>query len=237
MEVDSPVSRYQAWPDWLKIALAHAKAASEARKELTAAVAASDADAEVKALEAEFHSTLVAVSASAFSLDAFYASIVRFAPVSDEQRDLWAASRAGRAVRVFDAVRRCTKLTNAEAKALNLQIKTIYRLRNLAVHPDFAPTPFVVHNGLRQAVPNMYVNFQAENAHGAFAAATEAIMRVTDLPISTPELAEFVTPLSEFLHEIVDGSITYQPNSPLKRHEGPSADDTTADRAGDPHVE
>ena len=69
---------------------------------------------------------------------------------------------------------------------------------------------------MRQAVPAVYVHYRTENAFGAVAATTEAIMRVADLPRAHPdELVQFAGYASERIHEIMDERVQFSPDSPL----------------------
>ena len=222
IEPVTPVARYQAWPDWLDVALQHAKAARSARSHITEAIEAGDDHGDHDALVREFHDTLVAVTSSAFALDALYAVIKDFVPISDDERAARKANNLPRAAWVFDAVRRVTPLTNADAKKLSEAMETIYKLRDLAVHPDYNISDFVVHHGLRQAVPAIFVHFRAENALAAFAMAAEVIMRVADLPRPGVEgLAAFAATASEVVHAIVDEHVSFSPDArlgPRTRH-------------------
>lgn len=138
-------ARYQAWPDWLQIALDAALAANEGRRGLLAATAEGDEDAEVGFLMSEFRATLTAVTASAFALDSFYAVISTFYPLRSVERAARIRRGTGRSAWVFDALRRVTKLTNEEAKSLRQRVRTIYRLRDMAVHPSYELSDFLVH--------------------------------------------------------------------------------------------
>jgi hypothetical protein len=80
------------------------------------------------ALEAEFRASLLAVAASAFAVDAFYASVVEAA--SDAR--VRARTRDGR---IFETLRRAFDLTPGQRAALHEPSRIVFRLRDEAVHP------------------------------------------------------------------------------------------------------
>lgn len=96
-----------------------------------------------------------------------------------------------------------------------------------AVHPDYAISDFVIHPGLRVAVPAITAHFRAENALGAAALAAEVIMRVADLPrTNVVGLPEFAWAASEMIHALVDDHFTYsavmpKPTAPEQRSPQP----------------
>jgi hypothetical protein len=81
-----------------------------------------------QALEQEFRATLVAVAASAFAVDAFFASVVEHAP---EAR----VKAKGRDAEVFETLKRAFDLSAAQQTALREPLRVLYRLRDQAVHP------------------------------------------------------------------------------------------------------
>jgi hypothetical protein len=211
-----PLSQYQAWPDWVEIAVSHCRDAKEARTSVLAAIEAKDDQAENVALSAEFHASLQAITACAFALDAFYARIQQFAPVTADERARRTAKRWPRSKWVYDAVHRTTQPMSSEsAKAVKAGLKGVYRLRDRAVHPAFELTPFIVHSGARIAVPEVMATFALENANAALAISVEAILRVADMPrTGDDELAQVAHEASATAHQIVDGVVNFPANWP-----------------------
>jgi hypothetical protein len=212
-----PLSQYQAWPDWMEIAIRHCRDAKEARASELAAIESGDEESENVALTAEFHASLQAITACAFALDAFYARIQQFAPVSDEDRERRKAQRWPRSKWVYDAVRRSTQpMSNDAEKALKAGLTGVYRLRDQAVHPAFELTPYIVHAGARIAVPEVMATFRVENAEAALAISVEAILRVADMPrAGDDELAQVAHEASTTAHQIVDGVVHFPDDWPM----------------------
>jgi hypothetical protein len=105
--------------------------------------------------EAEFRASLLAVAASAFAVDAFYASVVEAA--SDAR--VRARTRDGR---IFETLRRAFDLTPGQRAALHEPSRIVFRLRDEAVHPPAVWAEPALHPIFNLGMEPRYVSYCAE---------------------------------------------------------------------------
>ena len=204
------------WLDWLEIAYEHLDEARAARRDMTAAIRASDEDEENRAAGREFKAALQLVTAAASSMEAFYGQIKPHVALSAEERQARINKRTARWKWVADALFRVASIPSGSRTPLRLNIKSCYMARGLAVHPEHAPRHPVVHQGLRQLVPYYVATFSLELATGVIASCVEAIMWVLDRPQPSNEpIVELGRAGSPLLHHLVDGRVTYAPGGVL----------------------
>jgi hypothetical protein len=144
-----------------------------------------DADEEFQAaIEAEFRASLIAVSAAAFSLDAFYASVIHKAPGTRVKAKI----RAGTLIETF---KRAFDLTSAQVGAMQQPMRDVFRFRRQAVHPPEEFAEPIAHPTFGVGMEPRFVIFRAENA----AAAASFAHRLTWLCLHRPNatLPELVT--------------------------------------------
>jgi hypothetical protein len=170
------------WPYWLDIAINNAIVAREARAELqTAAAEGRDADKGPHLVD-ECKASMIACSAGAFALDAFYESVREQLPELDALVRQWNDARTPRHRRILETIRRVAPFSNEETKQLRRSIGELFRFRAWAVHP---PANFgipLLHDLLKVGVEWRFVAFRAENARVAVSIATDIITRCVRSP-------------------------------------------------------
>jgi hypothetical protein len=88
-----------------------------------------------RTLEREFESSMRAIMAAAIALDAFYAVLQPHVGPEPKLLEKWRKKRTARYSQVTEVVRRAFNLKRNGTKTLRKNLKQIYRLRDLAVHP------------------------------------------------------------------------------------------------------
>ncbi len=172
---------FDVCPTWCELAMRHveaAKAAAEARKIAwqTAEDTPAANDAKAMTLEKEFEASMQAVMAAAIAVDALYAVLQEYIEVPDELLKKWRERRTARYSQVAEVIRRAFNLKRNGVRLLLENLKKIYRLRDLAVHPSGKVQEAVLHPELGVGVEWRFVYFRAETSEGAVNAAT-AIVR------------------------------------------------------------
>jgi hypothetical protein len=177
-----PELRVDTFDHWLAIARRAGEEAATARERGVAAPL--DANTEfAQALEQEFRATMVAVGASAFAVDAFFASVVEHAP---EAR----VEAKGRDAEVFETLKRAFSLTGFRLDGLRRQLRGLYRLRDQAVHPPASWRAPVAHPVFGLGMEPRFVHFRAENAVNAPVVVQRVVYECMRCP--KPEHAELV---------------------------------------------
>ena len=103
---------------------------------------------------------MIAITASAFAIDAFFASVVEHAP----QARVTAKSRDGT---IFETFKRAFRLSHAQLTALRQPLRVLFRLRRDAVHPPATWAEPVLHPIFGLGMEPRFVNYRAENAVNA----------------------------------------------------------------------
>jgi hypothetical protein len=123
--------RTDIFDHWLRIA-EHASDQSEVARRQALGAQSADAEGFAEALQREFEASLMAITASAFAIDAFFASVVEHAP----EARVTAKSRDGT---IFETFKRAFSLSHAQLTALRQPLRMLFRLRRDAVHPAADP--------------------------------------------------------------------------------------------------
>jgi hypothetical protein len=145
--------RAEMWPHWL----ASAESSSEAARIAMEDTRGTDDPAFARAVEREFRASLLALTAAAFSLDAFYASVVARAPPAR-------VVAKGRAASVCATFARAFVMTNAQQQTARKALGQIFGFRNLAVHPPADFSEIVTHPVYGLGMERRFVIFRLENA-------------------------------------------------------------------------
>ena len=121
---------------WLFEAVGAAQSARDSAAEVARLAALLDRDEESLdlALGNELRGTMRAITASAFAVDAFYASVKSRSPAHPNQ-DAWRANRTPRYAQVFETLRYHLKLKAPGASEIRDRVKELFRFRDWAVHP------------------------------------------------------------------------------------------------------
>ena len=170
------------WPYWADVALDHVVAAQSARRRLLAAVAAADETAKGIALGEECSASMVAISACAFAIDAFYAAVAERAPVQTAVTKTWGITRQARHARIHQTMQRAFRLTNATSKEIRSSLQQIFQLRDQSVHPSAAFSEPLVHPILNVGVDPRFVMYRVENAHKVANVTLELVRHLVQRP-------------------------------------------------------
>jgi hypothetical protein len=174
-----PETRMDVWPHWLREALDATVAALDAN---TAVVAESDELARAEAegipvedqqrlsdlLDVEFRASMRAISAAAFAVDAFYASVQARSP-EHPSRALWRevredGSRTSRHAIVFETLRYHLKVRNGAAAIVRPWIRELFVYRGWAVHASANFRTVVLREDIDRGVDWHHAAFRAQNA-------------------------------------------------------------------------
>ncbi|MEU5200396.1 hypothetical protein AB0G86_41210 [Streptomyces scabiei] len=175
VEANPPKSEVAArlWPRWAGIAIDRALAARAARER---AASANDLAAQSSALNEEFDAALVAVAASAHTLDALYGSVV-----PEENRAEWRRKRTSRR----SAVREGLKLVFATGPRNTTwvsEFKWLFDLRDASVHHEENPEETVPHPSLGTHTGPEYVAYSTESADRAVGLMLDVLRWCVDNP-------------------------------------------------------
>ena len=156
--------RFDVCPTWIELSLQHLAAAIEARAHRQTVWAGTDQDAKAAALEREFEASMQAIMASAIALDAFYAIIQPEVALPPTLVERWRTGRTARFSQVTEVVRRAFRLKPKDTAALRANLKEIYRIRDLAVHPSGKIEAPIFQPELDVGVEWRFAYFSASNA-------------------------------------------------------------------------
>jgi hypothetical protein len=175
------------WRYWLNIATGHVDNAVGAHAKLVAAHAANDDQAKGAALEEEFTSSIQGISASAFSLEAFYASVNERIPADEELAKRWAKNRTARTVRICEILIRAFMITHPGRKILRENLEQVFKFRDYAVHPPARFREPIMHPDLGVGVEWRFISFSALGAIASSRVAMSIIKQCLHAPRSEHE--------------------------------------------------
>ena len=157
--------RTDIWPEWLLIARDATGRAKAARESNPGPTGGSEFQA---AVENEMREGLVAITAAAVALEAFYYSVVFQVPEAANQSQSAAA-------RIHQALCRAFRMTNDESKTSRGILRQLVPLRNSAVHPSAEWAAPALHETFKTSMSPYLVNSRHENARNATNAAAGII--------------------------------------------------------------
>lgn len=164
--------RFDVCPTWIELALRHLSDANEKRIAREAAWAGTNEEMKAAALEREFEASMQAIMAAAISIDAFYAVIQPYVPLDPGLVKQWRDKRTPRYAQITEVIRRAFLLKPKGTATLRKNLKEIFRLRDLAVHPSGKIEAPILHPELNVGVEWRFAFFRAHNADLAVNAAT-----------------------------------------------------------------
>lgn len=187
-----PQLRTDMWPHWLFEAVGAAQSARDSAAEVARLAALVDRDEESLdlALGSELRGSMRAITASAFAVDAFYASVKSRSPAHPSQ-DAWRANRTPRYAQVFETLRYHLKLKPPGANEIRDSVKELFRFRDWAVHPGSRFREPVFRPDIDSGVDWHFAVFRGDNGVAAVAK-TASMMNalVATLPRGTEELRQ-----------------------------------------------
>ena len=196
LEGPSPTAelRTDIFDDWLRIA-ERASDDSEAARRDALEAPLDDNEAFTSSVQREFEASMIAVAASAFALDAFFASVVEHAPevrISAESRD----------AEIFETFKRAFALSHARFTSLREPLRMSFRFRRDAVHPPATWAEPVLHPVFNLGMEPRFVRFRAENAINAQLLARKLIAECVRNPKQKyPALVAWCEPLKDMVPE------------------------------------
>jgi len=191
-------------PYWLEIAVDHLTAASKARQDLLEARGEGDDSRVGVALEREFAAGMQALTASAISLDALYASVRTRISISESLVKAWRKKRTARHRQVAEVFRRAFKVSPKGFGNLSNATEQIYRFRDLAVHPPGAYSDPVLHPILGSGTEWRFVSFGYDSSHTTVRAALAIVVQLAAKPRNKGEaFAKYCEGLSTRLVPLV----------------------------------
>jgi len=163
-----PKLRTDMWPHWLAEAVEAAVVARGVSADIPASVAAGD-DARVDSvLVRELRTSMRAITAAAFALDAFYASVKARSPQHPDQ-EKWVKNRTPRPAQIFETLRYHLKIKNAGAKEMRRRVHELFKFRGWAVHPGSKFREPIMRPEIDAGLDWHFIVFRAENAVNAVA--------------------------------------------------------------------
>lgn len=189
-----PELRTDIFDDWLLIAERASEDSGAARKEALEAPL-DDNEAFASAVQREFEASMIAVAASAFALDAFFASVVEHAPDAR-------VSAGSRDATIYETFKRAFALSHAQLTTVREPLRMIFRFRRDAVHPPATWAEPVLHPVFNLGMEPRFVRFRAENAINAQLLARKLIAVCVRKPKKKyPALVAWCEPLKDAVPE------------------------------------
>ena len=155
---------FDVCPTWLELASRHLADANEKKVARMAAWQSTDETAKAESLEREFEASMQAIMAAAIAMDAFYAVIKTKADISETLIKKWKDNGTARYAQISEVLRQAFTLKESEGDVLRQNLKQIFKLRDLAVHPDGQIQAPLHHPEINVAVEWRFFYFRAENA-------------------------------------------------------------------------
>ncbi len=182
---------FDVWPLWFDIALDHLDVARESHEALLAAISGGDSNA-VRHLEPECRASMVAMSACAFAVDAFYSSVQELAPIERALLTKWDENRLARYKRIAEVLRLAFRIGNESMGIVRDVLRQVFAFRDCAVHPPGNFRQPVLHPELATGVEWRFVAFRHDNAREALRSSLSIIAQLL------PKVREENAPLADW---------------------------------------
>jgi len=156
--------RFDVCPTWTDLSLRHLREAKAKQAEREAAWAGTDEEQKAVTLEREFEASMQAIVAAAIAIDAFYSLVQTHVELPPDLLETWRTKGTSRYSQVTEVLRRAFRLKPKGTAALRQNLKEIYRLRDLAVHPSGKIAAPILHPELNTGVEWRFAYFRAYNA-------------------------------------------------------------------------
>jgi hypothetical protein len=167
-------------PTWLELAAAHLTAARLHSLQRAEAWSRDDEDAKASTLEREFESSMQAIVAAAIAIDAFYAVLQKRVQIPQAIVASWRRNKTARYVQVTEVLKTAFGLRGKGLEALSGNLREIYRLRDLAVHPSGQLDAPILHPELQVGVEWRFAYFWYRNADAVVRAAARVLIELTN---------------------------------------------------------
>lgn len=164
--------RFDVCPTWTELALRHLNDAKVRMGARQIAWVGTNESEKAATLEREFEASMQAIMAAAIAIDAFYALMQTHVHLPPSLVMQWRTKRTARYTQVTEVLRRAFHLKPKGTAALRQNLKEIYRLRDLAVHPSGKIEAPILHPEINAGVEWRFAFFRAHNAELIVNAAT-----------------------------------------------------------------
>jgi hypothetical protein len=174
------------WVSWTDVAIEHARMAGKARQRAVEAPDGSPAMG--KAFDGELKAALVAITAAAFAVDAWFGAVKPMIPLPPHLLAAWTKSgaRPSRAARVSETLNAGFAVGPVAAR-WGRQLKWLYALRDGAVHHDSLFVEAAPHPSGKSNVSRENAVYTAE----ASVAAADLALQIVTRCIGSPRPALF----------------------------------------------
>lgn len=208
--------RFDVCPTWTEIALRHLGDARAAAEQRAAAWQDGTPDEQAAALDREFECSMQAIMAAAIAVDAFFAMVKPHVNLPPSLVTRWRDRRTARYSQVTEVLRRVFRLRPAGVQALRTNLKEIYRLRDLAVHPSGKIEAPVLHPELGVGVEWRFAYFRAANAETLVNAATWILWDLSNGgDPKDPEVGRYIATLRARLADIMPDGHPFSKEAPV----------------------
>ncbi|WP_256796273.1 hypothetical protein [Terrabacter sp. Ter38] len=173
MEVKRVETHIPMWIHWLEICQRHVKAATNAREKSLASRRSGDRKALSDSMHDEFQSSVQALSAAAFAMEAFRNALDDLGIVDADTKARWRSQRASAATKVIDTALAAGDVSRADLAPES--VATIFKYRNSAVHPKVEFREPQLHPVLKMAVDQSLIIYGLENGRNALSVAASVV--------------------------------------------------------------
>lgn len=171
--------RTDMWHYWLSEAIEAASRARHASEAVVAAVAAGDQDSEIDhQLGVELRASMRAITAAAFAVDAFYASVKARSPAHPHQA-VWRANRTSRPAQICETLRYHLKLKPEAVPVLRTWVHELFMFRGWAVHPGSKYREAIFRADVDSGLDWHFIAFRSENAVACVANTVQSLDALT----------------------------------------------------------
>jgi len=194
--------RFDVCPTWTELALRHLDDAKARRTAREIAWAGTNEEDKAASLEREFEASMQAIMAAAIALDAFYSLMQTHVQLPPSLVTRWRTKRTARYSQVTEILRRAFHLKPEGTAVLRQNLKEIYRLRDLAVHPSGKIEAPILHPEINVGVEWRFAYFRAHNAELIVNAATRILWDLAHAGKPDSKIQEYMAALRQRLAEL-----------------------------------
>jgi hypothetical protein len=195
--------RFDICPTWIQISIKHLEEAQRGRLSREVAWKGINEEEKAIALEREFEASMQAIMSVAIAIDSFYSVIQTQVDLPSSLIEKWREKRTARYTQVTEVIRRAFSLTAEGTKVLRHNLKEIYRLRDLAVHPSGKIQAPILHPELNVGVEWRFATYRTYNAELVVNAATWIIWNLAhDGKPKSQKVIEYMANMKQRLIEL-----------------------------------
>jgi hypothetical protein len=195
--------RFDICPTWIQLSIKHLEEAQKRRISRETAWKETNEEEKAATLEREFESSMQAVMSVAIAIDSFYSIIQTEVNLPSSLLEKWRDKRTARYSQITEVMRRAFNLKPEGTKILRHNLKEIYRLRDLAVHPSGKIQAPILHPELNVGVEWRFATYRAHNAEIVVNAATWIIWNLAhDGKSKSKKVIEYMANMKQRLIEL-----------------------------------